>query len=326
MKKFLSLVVSLFACTVYGEVVPPLMKFTFDTVKKTKPEDFGKEDSFRFRELSYDDSKITLSGSRQPTQDFLEKIAEKAKALGRKLYVVDLRQEVHFLAPFTLNEVEKLVPVSLHTENFSYNWFKPTYTVIAQENETVEAIKKNVGLDVYFIPKKLKDEVPQKYSIDARKIITEKQAVEALGATYVRFGATDHQRPTDEMVDQFIDFFRSLPKESWIHVHCRGGRGRATTFMILFDMIQTKASKPLDAYYDSHKALGGSDIRKIREDRGPYGAAHMKARFELVNHFYKYVQAPDGFSKGESWRSWLKANPMPLQMPLETVVGEAPKS
>jgi hypothetical protein len=302
-----------FALACYAEVEVPALKLIFDTVKKTTPEDFLNEETFRVRELSYDDTKITISGSRQPTQDLLKKLADKAKQAGKKFYVLDLRQEMHFLAPLTLGGANRLVPISLHSKNYAYNWFKPTGDVMAQEEKAVEIARNASFLSVWFLPKKLPEYDIKKYTINPTKTVSEKWVVESLlDSTYVRLAATDHQRPSDMVVDHFVTFFRSIPSFSWVHFHCRGGRGRTTTFMILFDMMQTKGSKNLEDYYTLQKDLGGSDLKKPMPKKGSDDIAHRHARVHFINHFYNYVKSPTGFSAGKGWSDWLKDNPMAL--------------
>ncbi len=323
MLRYLYLIVPFFLTALAASENIPNTKFLFDTGKKKTVEDFlCLDDGFKYREYTHDDDNITLSGSRQPSQELLEKIAQKAKEQGKKLYVLDLRQEMHFLVPFSFSTARHTIPVCLHTENFSYNWFKPDFSVLAQEAEIVEAVKKEKTLPVYFIPKKI-DVPSKKYTVDATGAITEKELVERLGGIYIRFAITDHQRPTNEVVEQFVEFFRSLPCDAWVHIHCRGGSGRTTTLMLLFDMMQTNAEKDLDDYYVHQKTIGGANIKKIKQEKGPYRTACGHLRKEFIDHFYTYVRS-GAFANGEGWVTWLKKNPIPLKDTLDKAIkGEA---
>ena len=54
---------------------------------------------------------------------------------------------------------------------------------------------------------------------------------------YCRFPTTDHVRPRDTEVDAFVAFASTLPTDTWLHFHCRGGDGRTTTFLVMHDTM-----------------------------------------------------------------------------------------
>jgi hypothetical protein len=84
----------------------------------------------------------------------------------------------------------------------------------------------------------------------------ERDVVGATGASYVRISVTDHARPLDDEVDRFILAVRALPENAWAHFHCEAGRGRTTTFMVLYDILRNANRVSLEDIVRRQKILG----------------------------------------------------------------------
>jgi len=137
---------------------------------------------------------------------------------------------------------------------------------------------------------------------------TEKKLVAAAGAAYVRIPVTDHCRPTDAAVDQFVLAVRSLPAGSWAHFHCRAGKGRTTTFMALYDMLRNARDVSLQDIVSRQSALIGNYnvLAADPDEGGKAGVAADRAAF--VKAFYDYARAnPNG--SPQLWSEWLKTQP-----------------
>lgn len=78
--------------------------------------------------------------------------------------------------------------------------------------------------------------VPQRVIVKEASI--ERDLVSSAGTGYVRVAVTDHTRPLDDAVDQFILAVRALPENAWAHFHCEAGLGRTTMFLVLYDMLR----------------------------------------------------------------------------------------
>jgi len=126
------------------------------------------------------------------------------------------------------------------------------------------------------------------------------------GASYVRLTVTDHARPLDHEVDRFILAVRALPENAWAHFHCEAGRGRTTTFMVLYDMLRNANRVSLDDIVRRQKILGyGYDVLQAPESRN-WKAPYTADRAAFIRAFYNDARAnPNGQPK--LWSEWLKA-------------------
>jgi protein tyrosine phosphatase len=142
----------------------------------------------------------------------------------------------------------------------------------------------------------------QSYKI--RSLMTEAQIVSATGATYVRIPVTDHTKPDDEDVDQFLDVVKRLPPHTWVHFHCHAGRGRTSTFMILYDMLRNRKLPREDIIDRQAQLIGALDIRLLSQGAKAYKNTNEIKRYAFIKAFYEYLNAPDGYGVS-SWTKWI---------------------
>jgi protein-tyrosine phosphatase len=134
---------------------------------------------------------------------------------------------------------------------------------------------------------------------------TERAVVEAAGARYVRLTVTDHARPLDGEVDRFILAVRALPAGGTVHFHCRAGKGRTTTFMALYDMLQNAGRVALDDIVRRQALLiGDYDLLRPPEP-GSWKVPVTEDRIAFVRAFYDYARANPG-GRPLLWTEWLK--------------------
>jgi protein-tyrosine phosphatase len=135
---------------------------------------------------------------------------------------------------------------------------------------------------------------------------TERDLVDANRAAYVRLTITDHARPLDEEVDRFILAVRELPENGWAHFHCEAGRGRTTTFMVLYDMLRNATRVSLEDIARRQQLIG-YDYDVLRSaDPGSWKAPYTDDRIALVHAFYDYARANPGGGP-QLWSEWLKS-------------------
>jgi protein-tyrosine phosphatase len=135
---------------------------------------------------------------------------------------------------------------------------------------------------------------------------TEHGVVEANRAAYVRLTVTDHARPLDEEVDRFISAIRTLPENGWAHFHCEAGRGRTTTFMVLYDMLRNATRVSLEDIALRQQLLG-YDYDVLRSaDPGDWKAPYTDDRIAFIRAFYEYARANPG-GRPQLWSEWLNS-------------------
>lgn len=230
--------------------------------------------------------RLTLSGSGQFTE---ENFANMVRQLAvTRLIVFDLREESHGLINGDA--------VSWTDGQTNYaNVGKTLAEIEADENlRLVGAVKK--GSIVVINPSK------EAQHVVVKKVKTERELVESMGYTYVRLPITDHNRPSNEVIDQFVRLVKNCPSEAWVHVHCKGGKGRTTTFMALYDMMFNAQDVALEDIIERQKWIGGSDL--VQTDKPlSFKQKPAEERLELVRTFYTYCREVPNFEI--SWSEWV---------------------
>ena len=133
---------------------------------------------------------------------------------------------------------------------------------------------------------------------------TEEHLVKRLGLGYKRMYVLDHSRPDNAQIDEFVKFVKKLPQESWLHFHCRGGRGRSTTFMAMYDMLKNAHQVSFEDIIKRQTELGGVDLLKPEVD---WRIDLAVERDSFIRQFYLYAQDPHGFAE-RNWSEWLDFN------------------
>lgn len=215
--------------------------------------------------------------------------------------VFDLRQETHIFV--------NGLPVSWFATN---DWANVGRTHSAIELDETEHVKSLApGSEIVIAGGEVKksdvaSSAPE--HVIVKHASTERDIVESNNVAYVRLTVTDHARPLDEEVDRFIQAVRAVPKNGWAHFHCEAGRGRTTTFMVLYDMLRNANRVALEDIVGRQKLLGFNyDVLRPAQS-GDWRAPYTDDRIAFVRAFYRYARAnPDG--RPQLWSEWLKAGP-----------------
>lgn len=242
-------------------------------------------------------AQLRASGSAEFTADSLKAMLAK---LPGPVTIFDLRQEDHGFINGNA--------VSWYATNNWANVGKSPKEVAADEKQRLESCA--VGTEVVLsddtaIKRESASATVERVAVQI--VQTERRLAKAAGASYVRIPVTDHCRPTDAAVDQFILAVRALPPGNWAHFHCRAGKGRTTTFMVLYDMLRNAREVPLQDIADRQSALVGDyNVLAVDADGGKAGCSADRAVF--VKAFYDYARAnPNGSPL--LWSEWLKVQP-----------------
>lgn len=138
-----------------------------------------------------------------------------------------------------------------------------------------------------------------------KRVDTEAELALSRGLGYVRIPITDHMRPTDRDVDDFINFIKTFPKDSlWLHFHCAAGEGRTSTFMVMYDMLRNATRVSLEDIFQRQYLLGGINFLNETSEEG-WKKPYAEERKAFLYQFYKYCQQNPLFQK--SWSGWLAA-------------------
>ncbi len=149
---------------------------------------------------------------------------------------------------------------------------------------------------------------PRSVTLDRPQIMSERELVESVErARYHRLGTTDHCRPGRQDVDSFLELVRTLPEGAGIHIHCKGGRGRTTTYAIMYDMLANARDVSASDIIERQSVLG-HHYQMLNPNSARFKVALQQDRMEFLLSFYEYAKQNPG-GKPLLWSEWrLTAN------------------
>lgn len=221
---------------------------------------------------------LRASGSSQFSEKILVDIETLILQESQEFVIIDLREESHCF----INGLA----VSWSDQMNEANRGKTLSEIERDEYERLEEVIARGEIEVL--------RGGQLESIDVYTAQTERELVEGRGIRYIRLPVTDHDRPSDAIIEQFIDIISCLPSESWVHFHCRGGKGRTTTFLVFYDIIRNAEKVSLEHIITRQYAIGGSDLQVMEKDRDAK-SRQAKERLGLIQEFYTYCKKNPNF-------------------------------
>ena len=233
-------------------------------------------------------NQLQISGSGQFSEKSLRAMINLLPIPPEKLVVLDLRQESHGFINGN--------PVSWTDGLHNYANMKKTQFEI--ESDEYQRLRLAAQAKQIMI-NPLKN--PAKLLVDTVK--TEKHVVENYGATYIRLPVTDHNRPTNKVIDQFIELVNNLPPDRWLHMHCKAGKGRTTTFLTLFDIMQNARRVSLKDILARQHLIGGIDLTEVKKNNVERSRAAIE-RLQFIQVFYLYCREVPNFQV--SWSDWVE--------------------
>ena len=255
----------------------------------------------------------TASGSAQYSLSQLQAMISQ-KVVTTPLVIVDLRQEFHgFLNVNPALYGENEIAVGWFVERDWINVDKDLPSINAFEPTMLGNVS-NSSPVVYQITSKTPTEdgicTANPNLVKPTGFNTEQQLVQSLGHGYFRFPTTDHCRPRDHEVDQFIAFEQGLTAGTWLHFHCRAGDGRTTVFMAMHDIFNNALDSQLQDILTrqgptANGGIGGIDLATEPKDQADFDYPFSQDRVQFMQLFYSYVvqQKANGFQT--TWSDWV---------------------
>jgi hypothetical protein len=170
------------------------------------------------------------------------KAAEGVKNI-EKIWVIDLMQEFHF---FMQEDKENFIPLSIRAKHNHVN--KSFYGEILDRHEKtiIKSLKEKHYLE-FFTDYKThegalnKDKPYTKVKIFYEDLKTEEEMLTSISDKlhYKRFACLDHNPPNTKVLLNFARFLSEefKPESDWLHFHCHAGKGRSTSFAIIFEIL-----------------------------------------------------------------------------------------
>lgn len=213
------------------------------------------------------------------------------------LMIFDLRQEDHGF----LNGNA----ISWYGMNNQANLNKTPQQVEQDQFQKLNALQNLPTTMAYEILKKGPDgsiasAKPLRFTVQT--VFAESDLTRAYSFGYTRLYITDHMRPSDLAVQNFLTAYQALPSGSWTYVHCKAGLGRTTTILAMIDMLNNAKNVSLDDIIQRQAAIGGIDLSKLPSSSDINYQAAVD-RYAFLQNFYNFAKSSGGKM---SWTAWLQ--------------------
>ena len=221
---------------------------------------------------------LNISGSAQFTKDQLLNLKNSINK--DNICIVDLRQESHGM-------INDLAISFLNPYKDLNNGFTTEQTIKA-ENSLLNKIKIGNTIQLYkhtgiFI----KD-------ITVDFISNESQLVTEADMQYKRFAVKDNSAPTPDIVDEFVEFIKNKPDDIHLHFHCAAGKGRTTSFMVMYQAMKNNSNLTLEQLLSYQYNIGGVNLHD------------NNIQYNFLEDFCNYVQKNKDSNYSISDSQWIK--------------------
>lgn len=117
--------------------------------------------------------------------------------------------------------------------------------------------------------------------------------------------AEQRENVTAAQREEYAAFVRTLPEDTWLHVHCQGGVGRTNMYLVFYDFLRNPDVPEKDVIY-RHFNQGGNFMyyKGDKPNEEAYKVPLAQEKAEMIPLVYKYIQdqQPKGFKR--SWAQW----------------------
>lgn len=221
---------------------------------------------------------LNISGSAQFTKDQLLNLKNSINK--DNICIVDLRQESHGM-------INDLAISFLNPYKDLNNGFTTEQTIKA-ENSLLNKIK--IGNTIQFYKHTgifIKD-------ITVDFISNESQLVTEADMQYKRFAVKDNSAPTPDIVDEFVEFIKNKPDDIHLHFHCAAGKGRTTSFMVMYQAMKNNSNLTLEQLLSYQYNIGGVNLHD------------NNIQYNFLEDFCNYLQKNKDSNYSISYSQWIK--------------------
>lgn len=223
-------------------------------------------------------------------------IRKATKGQVKKIIDLDLRQETHGLLN---NEA-----ITLTSQHDWINLGKTYQEIIQLEQQWLQTLAHQTIIKNILTPKQFKSgHFSSGVDVRVESVRSEQEIAEQAGFDYQRLTITDHMAPTDEEVDRFLFLVNNITADTWLHMHCRGGDGRSTTFFAMYDMLRNANQASFDDIIKRQASVEPYYNLAATSRKDPTLAPYYKARYAFMKQFYQFARDRLHGYKG-SWSQW----------------------
>ena len=241
-------------------------------------------------------NRLNISGSAQFSEPQFHQLAVTLRKLakGRRIYVIDLRQESHVFINGN--------PISWFE---AHNWANAGRTLAQIQREEMLRFGGLVGSTIHAYGVS-HDQKSGKTEIRVRRVATEQEAVESEGFRYLRLPAPDLSWPPPSLIDAFIEFVKGIDMDqTWLHFHCHAGTGRTGIFMMLYDKLKNPGVSMQDIAV--RQTLTGSEYPLHRSESNSFHGRLNAEKSRMMPLLFEYLEENRESGYAVGWGEWLAA-------------------
>ncbi|MBY0272083.1 MAG: hypothetical protein K2X02_01525 [Alphaproteobacteria bacterium] len=145
------------------------------------------------------------------------------------------------------------------------------------------------------------------YSLEERPelVIPESIVAKQYGFDYKNIRIESKCISPDEAINVFVNFIDTLPENTWLHFHCRHGKGRTSMMLTMYDIMKNAPTVSLQNIVKRQHLLGSVDLSNTTSwKRGTYTSKTLENRKNFIEQFYNFIcqRKAGGIQKWSEWR------------------------
>ncbi|MBY0500541.1 MAG: hypothetical protein K2P93_00880 [Alphaproteobacteria bacterium] len=146
------------------------------------------------------------------------------------------------------------------------------------------------------------------------QVLPEEDEVRKFGFDYKSVNVGSKFIVADEKIDELVNFFETLPPNTWIHVHCTNGAGRTSVALVMLDIMKNAPTVSLNDIVKRQHLLGSINLFDTAPwADGTYTIQQLENRKKFIENFYVFIsQRKNGGI--QHWSEWtqLQGNSSPF--------------
>lgn len=231
----------------------------------------------------------------------------KGKAGNNPIYIVNLRQEWNFFVNGHC--------LSAYGYNNWANIGRSRADIIQGEKELVESLRGKIIItgdigsenDYQLLPENaIELFVEDEFTFTEEAAVARLAKEKGIDLRSYRLTALDHTFATDNVIDDFIAFYRTVPRNAWVHLHCAGGNGRTSVFMAFFDMLRNPQLPEKDIIYRQCLIGGTCAYYEYHQGDKQWRVPLFTETSNMIHVMKLYAEQNAATGYAKSWSQWKK--------------------
>lgn len=141
------------------------------------------------------------------------------------------------------------------------------------------------------------------------RIVSTRNMAKEYGLGYVNLRIDSQSDTPDMSIDNFVAFIDKNSDNAWLHFNCRGGKGRTSLSLVMFDIMKNAPQVALEDIIKRQYLLGSVDLSDTTmwKKNSTYSSKTLEQRKKFIQNFYTFVcQRKEGGI--QVWSEWKGSN------------------